>query len=97
MRLIHDGQGDLVSGKNLRCKGYQASSSKGLEGVNWAAWKGRFRLDHVTACGHSFGAATVIEMLRHDDRFHYLSQGIIYDIWGAGTRPPEEEAPNHRM
>jgi len=35
-------------------------------------------------------------MLRMGERFHYLSQGIIYDIWGAGTTPLEkEEAGNH--
>jgi platelet-activating factor acetylhydrolase len=65
--------------------------------IEWDAWKGRISLHHVTACGHSFGAATVVEMLRHEDRFHYFSQGIIYDIWGAGTRPPEEKAPEHRL
>jgi platelet-activating factor acetylhydrolase len=36
-------------------------------------------------------------MLRHDDRFPYISQGIIYDIWGAGTRPADDAAPHHRI
>ncbi|KAK5112803.1 hypothetical protein LTR85_011137 [Meristemomyces frigidus] len=97
MSEIHAGRGQNTADRNLRTEGYKASSSHGLKGVDWNRWKGRFHLDHVTACGHSFGAATVTEMLRHGDRFNYLSQGIIYDIWGAGTTPPEEEAPHHRI
>lgn len=77
MKEIHAGRGQVISDRNLRRKGFKAASSHGLKGVNWARWQGRFRLDHVTACGHSFGAATVIEMLRHRDRFEYLSQGIV--------------------
>lgn len=97
MRSIHAGKGQTIASKNLRKKGYKGASRHGLEGIDWSRWQNRFHLDHVTACGHSFGAATCVEMLRHDDRFNYLSQGIIYDIWGAGTRPPDEEAPNHRI
>jgi len=77
MKEIYAGRGQLIADRNLRQKGYKASSSHGLEGVDWARWQGRFRLDRVTACGHSFGAATVVEMLRHSDRFEYLSQGIV--------------------
>ena len=36
-------------------------------------------------------------MLRDTERFPYYTQGIIYDIWGAGTRPPSEERPDHRI
>jgi len=46
--------------------------------------------------GHSFGAATTVEVLRHQDRFNFVGQGIIYDIWGAAIQPPEDE-PNHRI
>jgi len=97
MNEICDGDGQKVEDRNLRTEGYKASSSHGLKGVDWDRWKNRFDLNHVTACGHSFGAATVTEMLRHDDRFNYIGQGIIYDIWGAGTTPAEEEAPHHRI
>jgi len=45
--------------------------------------------------GHSFGAATTVEVLRHADRFNYIGQGIIYDIWGGAIRPPED--PRHRI
>lgn len=97
MRELHAGNGAEIAKKNLRRKGYKGASRHGLEGIDWSRWKDRFRLDHVTACGHSFGAATCVEMLRHDDRFNYLSQGIIYDIWGAGTRPTDRDAPQHRI
>jgi platelet-activating factor acetylhydrolase len=46
--------------------------------------------------GHSFGAATTVEVLRHQDRSTYIGQGIIYDIWGAAIQPPQEE-PGHRI
>ena len=36
-------------------------------------------------------------MLRHDDRFRYVAQGIIYDIWGAGIRPPEPDESKIRV
>ena len=88
---IAHGVGEEVAKRNSRRKGYKGSSSMGLDGVDWNRWKDRVRLDHVTACGHSFGAATVVEMLRRDDLFHYISQAIIYDIWGEGTKPAVED------
>ena len=54
MGEIHAGNGQSVADLNLRKKGYKASSSHGLNGIDWNRWKARFRLDHVTACGHSF-------------------------------------------
>lgn len=97
MTEIHAGGGQGIADRNLRRKGYKSASSRGLDGIDWSRWKDRFHLHNVTACGHSFGAATVVEMLRHDDRFNYLSQGIIYDIWGAGTLPPDDDQPEHRI
>ncbi|KAK3621883.1 hypothetical protein LTR56_014987 [Elasticomyces elasticus] len=94
---MHRGEGDKIAERNMRRKGFKGSSSHGLDGVDWIRWKDRFSLDNVTACGHSFGAATVTEMLRHTDRFTYITQGIIYDIWGAGTKPPEKESKHHRI
>jgi platelet-activating factor acetylhydrolase len=38
--------------------------------------------------GHSFGAATTVEVLRSHQRFSFIGQGIIYDIWGAAIQPP---------
>ena len=93
---INKGNGKLIADRNLRKAGYKGASKHGLNGVDWQRWKDRFRTDHVTMCGHSFGAATTVEVLRHDERFNYISQGIIYDIWGAGTRPADSD-PEHRI
>lgn len=79
---ICEGNGQAVADRNMRKKGYIGSSSRGLDGIDWSAWKDRFLLNHVTMLGHSFGAATTVEVLRHADRFNFVSQGIIYDIWG---------------
>jgi platelet-activating factor acetylhydrolase len=46
--------------------------------------------------GHSFGAATIVEVLRNTDRFENVQAGIIYDIWGAPIKPPEDD-PAHRI
>jgi len=97
LHVIASGKGEEIATHNLRRKGFKGASSFGLEGIDWSSWKDRIRLDHVTACGHSFGAATVVDMLRDTERFPYYTQGIIYDIWGAGTRPPSEERPDHRI
>ncbi|EME49139.1 hypothetical protein DOTSEDRAFT_68019 [Dothistroma septosporum NZE10] len=95
MKEIVGGNGKMIADRNLRKAGYKGASRHGLEGIDWSRWEGRLRLDHVTICGHSFGAATAVEILRHNDRFNYVSQGIIYDIWGAGTRPVEDD--KHRI
>lgn len=97
MCQINDGRGDEIAKKNRRRKGFMGSSSHGLEGIDWARWKDRFSTNDVTACGHSFGAATVVEMLRHIDRYDWIGQGIIYDIWGVGIKPLEKESENHRV
>ncbi|THW09105.1 hypothetical protein D6D25_07800, partial [Aureobasidium pullulans] len=91
INTINAGNGEEVDKKNMRREGYKASSTHGLEGVDWAAWKGRVDTEYVVAAGHSFGAATVVDMLRHEKRFKWVAQGIIYDIWGSGTRPAAAE------
>ncbi|KAL1612807.1 hypothetical protein SLS60_001036 [Paraconiothyrium brasiliense] len=93
---ICDGKGEEVARQNLRKKGYVGASSRGLDGVDWARWKDRFHVDKVNMAGHSFGAATVIEVLRNTDRFKNVQAGIIYDIWGAPIRPPADD-PAHRI
>ena len=90
-----DGE-EYIYRRNMRKKGYPGSSSRGLEGVKWDLWKDRFDLQHVTMVGHSFGAATTVELLRNGERFPFVKQGIIYDIWGAGVKPPADE-PQHRI
>lgn len=94
--MIHNGHGDEVARKNLRREGNIGSSSHGLNGVDWDAWKNRFHLRQVTILGHSFGGATAVEVLRHVDQFQWVGQGIIYDIWGAAIQPPEENI-NYRI
>ncbi|KAF8860047.1 hypothetical protein BDZ45DRAFT_688694 [Acephala macrosclerotiorum] len=98
MTLIHDGEGERVAESSLRDKseGNIGGSSRGLGGIDWQAWKNRFHLKQVTMLGHSFGAATTVEVLRHHDRFKNVGQGIIYDIWGAAIQPPEDD-PGHRI
>jgi platelet-activating factor acetylhydrolase len=96
MTLIHDGKGAEVAASNLRIRGNVGASSRGLDGVDWDTWKGRFHLQQVTMLGHSFGAATTVEVLRHVDRFKFVGQGILYDPWGAAILPPEDE-PQHRI
>ncbi|KAF2668800.1 hypothetical protein BT63DRAFT_285794 [Microthyrium microscopicum] len=80
---ICEGRGQSVEERNLRCKGGIGASSRGLEGVRWEDWKNAFYLDNITQLGHSFGAATTIEVLRQTSRFPYIGQGVIYDIWAA--------------
>jgi platelet-activating factor acetylhydrolase len=94
---IEKGNGQLIADRNLRCEGYKAASRHGLQSIRWSRWKGSFKTTDVTICGHSFGAATSVEILRHDDRFNFVTQGIIYDIWGAGTKSPNDESPEHRI
>lgn len=98
MNLIHNGAGEEVAAANLRIKepGRLGGSTRGLRGIKWASWKDRFHLKQVTMLGHSFGAATTIEVLRHQERFQNVGQGIIYDIWGAAIQPPQD-SPGHRI
>lgn len=79
------GEGSLVAAENLR-------PSDDIQDYDWAAFKGRFHLDHVTMVGHSFGAATTTHILREISEFPYISQGIIYDIWGGPVRERDDDA-----
>lgn len=46
----------------------------------------------VTMVGHSFGAATTVEILLRVDRFQWVGQGIMYDIWAIALNSPESES-----
>jgi platelet-activating factor acetylhydrolase len=96
LKEIHEGRGLDIARQNRREEGYIGGSSRGLKGVDWARWKNRFHIDKITVAGHSFGAATVVEVLRNADRFENVQAGIIYDIWGAPIKPPEEDH-RHRI
>ncbi|KAF2758747.1 hypothetical protein EJ05DRAFT_485839 [Pseudovirgaria hyperparasitica] len=93
---LEKGDGEMIAQRNLRRKGNVGSSSRGLEGINWNEWKGRFDIKDVTMVGHSFGAATTIEILRNRTKMNWVSQGIILDIWGAPLGPSAED-PEHRI
>ena len=96
MVKICSGCGDDISEMNLRHRDEISASSRELKDIDWASWKGRFHTTDVTILGHSFGAATTIEVARHKDCFQWISQAIIYDIWGLAVSPPEDE-PRHRI
>jgi platelet-activating factor acetylhydrolase len=82
LRDICEGKGEEVAKQNLRKQGYVGGSSRGLDGIDWTSWKNRFHVDKITVAGHSFGAATIVEVLRNTDRFENVQAGIIYDVWG---------------
>lgn len=96
LKIICVGDGNQIAEQNLRGKGYMGGSSRGLNGVDWSQWKNRFSVDKMTMAGHSFGAATVVEVLRHTNRFTNVQAGVIYDIWGAPIKPPSDD-PKHRI
>lgn len=90
IRAINDGRGADVAVANLRKAGAIGASSRGLDGVDWTSWKGRIDIYQGTMLGHSFGAATTVEILRHSDRFSWVKQGISYDIWSAPVKPASD-------
>jgi platelet-activating factor acetylhydrolase len=94
--MISSGRGQALAEQNLRSKGSAGASSLSLNGIDWDQWKDRIQTSEVTMIGHSFGSATCVEVLRHQDRFQWVSQGIIYDMWGMAVRPLEDD-PNHRI
>lgn len=97
IRRIVNGEGEAVAAQSLRGKGFIGGTSPGLKGVDWSAWKDRVSLDDLTVSGHSFGAATVVELLRkYPKRFPQVRQGIIFDIWGAPILASQHrEEPGH--
>lgn len=95
VNAINDGCGEDVAECNVRKAGGVGASSRSLEGVDWSDWKGRINMNQVTMLGHSFGAAATIEVLREKKRFRWVTQAIIYDIWGAPIKPASD--PGHRI
>ncbi|KIW69961.1 hypothetical protein PV04_02273 [Phialophora macrospora] len=91
MLAICAGDGENVAARNLRVNGATGASRAGLKGVDWSCWEDRFHTNCVTMVGHSFGATTTIEVLRQKHRFSYVTQGILYDVWGMPIRPTAEE------
>lgn len=91
MTKICSGHGEEFKDQNLRVKGTVGASSMGLDGVDFTQWKYRFHCDRVTMIGHSFGSATTVEMLRQSKDYNYITQGIVYDIWGSPVQEATEE------
>ncbi|KAK6538498.1 hypothetical protein TWF694_010080 [Orbilia ellipsospora] len=90
---LNSGNGDILAQMNLLKDGAAGASSRALDGVNWQDWEGRIQTRNVTVAGHSFGAASTIEVLRRpSDVFSQeldSLQGIIYDPWGAAIQESE--------
>ncbi|KAK7952786.1 1-alkyl-2-acetylglycerophosphocholine esterase [Apiospora aurea] len=91
--LLNAGRGREVADANLRRRGNRGASSRGLDGVDWAAWTGRLRLERdVTAMGHSFGGTTTIRLLRHPGaHFAWVGQGVLLDTWGMPILDDEND------
>ena len=96
VKAIAAGNGPAVAEQNLRNKDGIGCSSRGTSGVDWKPWTGRVSTTGVTMVGHSFGAATTIEILRDATRFHWVGQSIIYDLWGLSLKSPDSES-RHRI
>ncbi|EST09762.1 Platelet-activating factor acetylhydrolase [Kalmanozyma brasiliensis GHG001] len=51
-------------------------------------WKGKLDMDFPTLCGHSFGGATVIELMRRENPFPIA---LVLDPWVEPVRDPSEQ------
>ena len=85
MKIIQRGEGQTLVENNLKSNTVVAG-----ENIDWAAWKDRFHIDHVTVAGHSFGAATSSRILREKETLPECTQAIIYDTWALPYKPAAE-------
>lgn len=97
MTELAAGTGEDLKARNIRVPGVKGAPTFGLDGVDFSKWAGRLYTDHVTIIGHSFGSVTAVEMLRSQEKYQYVTQGLIYDIWGtpvaAGSSEHHIKAP----
>ena len=56
----------------------------------------RIHLTKVTMVGHSLGTATTIEVAYYQNHFQWVSQAIMYNVWGMAISPPEPDF-KHRI
>ncbi|ETN37354.1 uncharacterized protein HMPREF1541_08345 [Cyphellophora europaea CBS 101466] len=84
LSMLCRGEGAVIEAANLRIR-------EDSEPFDWQTFTNRFHLENVTMVGHSFGAATTTHILRGIDSFPYITQGIIYDIWGAPVGQRDDE------
>ena len=99
LEQINAGKGDEIvqrSTRNLGTKlaGHAAAASR-LPGGSLIGsssplqdWKGLLDMDYPTLCGHSFGGATVIEMMRKPNPF---PMAMVLDPWVEPVRDPTKE------
>lgn len=92
MVQIEAGQGLQLAKQSIRRKGSLHRPPLPPDAIDWQAWKGRFSTVQVTLAGHSFGSATVVEALRQNDGFDYVSQAVIYDLWGIPLQEVDQRA-----
>lgn len=85
LKIICARNGEEAAHQDLRTEGFIGGTSRGLQGVDWVQWKHRFHVDKMEMAGHSFKAATVVEVLRNTERFNNVLASIIYDIWRLGN------------
>lgn len=96
MRRINAGEGAEVSARSTRGLGRKLGGKRNSSGgpadslelhpERLAGWKGRMDTDYPCLVGHSFGGATVLEMLRMPEpSFPYA---IVLDPWMEPVRDP---------
>lgn len=92
MTELAAGRGEDLKERNLRVPGVKGAPTFGLEGIDFSTWTDRLYTTDVTVIGHSFGSVTAVEMLRSREKYDYISQGVVYDIWGM---PVAKSSPDH--
>ena len=84
---IQAGRGSELAKRSIRNVGKLRAKTMSADAFDWNQFKCRYHIHDVTLVGHSFGGATVVEALRRrDSSFSYVSQGIVYDLWGMPFR-----------
>ena len=95
VKAVAASKGSAVAERDLLKAEGIGASSRGLDDMGLDSEKWRLNTTQVTMVGHSFGAATIIEILRHADRFQLVGQGIMHDIWCIALNPPESGPKHH--
>jgi pimeloyl-ACP methyl ester carboxylesterase len=54
----------------------------------------RIDWENCLVCGHSFGGATTVGVLKHDDRFH---TGVCWDSWMWSLSPADKTKPTDKQ
>lgn len=86
VKAIVQGNGASIAEQNLLNVDGSGSSSYVTVGADWESGTGKVNLMQVTMVGHSFGAATMVEILRYSDRFQWVRQGVMHDLCGLSLK-----------